>query len=155
MSNRIDFFQSAQTQLALPASSAPIFLDGTLCPNLEVIKIVRSGWPEFSWARFTYNPAACSNVSLVDTEEIDTKFAAGKSICICQVYNGVAPGAATFSFPLFAGQIEGIETELGPQGDKTEIIARDFSANLRRVTVYGQRVYKLDGSSLFLVGADT
>jgi hypothetical protein len=155
MSNRIDFFQSVQTQLALPASAASISLDGTLCPYLEVIEIVRSGWPEFSWARLAYNPAACSNVSLVDTEEVDTKLATGKSICIRQVYNGVAPGAATFSFPLFAGQIEDIETEFGPKGDKTEIIAKDFNANLKRITVYGQKVGNLDGSNLFLVSADT
>ncbi len=155
MSNRIDFFQSAQTQLTLPASAASILLDGALCPYLEVIEIVHSGWPEFSWARLAYNPAACSNVSLVDAETVDTKLAVGKSICIRQVYNDVAPGAAIFSFPIFSGQIEGVETKLGPEGDKTEIIARDFNANLKRVTVYGQRVDNLDGSNLFLVSADT
>jgi hypothetical protein len=155
MSNRIDFFQPAQMQLALPANVASVLFDGTLCPYLEVIEIVRSGWPEFSWARLAYNPAACSDASLVDAEEVETKFSAGKSICIRQVYNSAAPGSVTFSFPLFAGQIEGVETRLGPEDDKTEIIAKDFSANLRRVTVYGQRVCNLNGSSLFLVSADT
>ena len=155
MSNRIDFFQSAQTQLAMPATAASILLDGALYPCLELIEIVRSDWSEFSWARLAYNPAAYPNVSLTDAEEIETKLAIGKPICIRQVYNAAAPGAAAFSFPLFAGQIEGIETKLGPEGDRTEIIAKDFSANLKRVTVYGQRVGNLDGSSLFLVGADT
>jgi hypothetical protein len=155
MSNRVDFFQPTQTQLTLPATTASILLDGALCPYLELIEIVRSEWPEFSWARLAYNPAAHPNVNLTDAEEIEIKLAIGKPICIRQVYNGAAPDAAVFSFPLFVGQIEGIETKLGPEGERTEIIAKDFSANLKRVTVYGQRVGNLDGSSLFLVGADT
>jgi len=155
MSNRIDFFQSVQTQLTLPATAASIWLDGALYPCLELIEIVSSEWSEFSWARLAYNPAAYPNVSLTDAEEIETELAIGKPICIRRVYNGAAPGAAAFSFPLFAGQIEGIEAKLGPEGDRMEIIAKDFSANLKRVIVYGQRVGNLDGSSLFLVGADT
>jgi hypothetical protein len=155
MSNRIDFFQSVQSQLAVPAGAASISLDGELCPYLEVAELVRSDWPEFSWARLIYNPAACSDVSLVDAEDIETELATGKHISIRQVYNGDAPGAATFSFPLFSGQIEGIETKLDPEGEKMEIVAKDFSAILKRVTVYGQRVGDSDGSSLFLIGADT
>jgi hypothetical protein len=155
MSNRIDFFQSTQTQLTLPASTVSILLDGALCPYLEVIEIVRSNWPEFSWAKLAYNPAASPDVNLTYAEEIETKLAIGKPICIRQVYNGATPGTAAFNFPLFVGQIEGIETKLGPEDDRTEIIAKDFSANLKRVIVYGQRVSNLDDSSLFLVGADT
>jgi len=155
MSNRIDFFQSDQTQLALPGSTVSVLLDGMLCPWLEVIEIVRGDWPEFDWARLAYNPAGCSNASLADTEEIEAKLASGESICIRQVYNGTTPGAAAFSFPLFAGQIENIETKLGPEGESTEITAMDFNANLKRVTVYGQSVGNSDSSSLFLAGADT
>jgi hypothetical protein len=55
MSNRIDFFQSAQTQLALPTASVSIVIDGMLCPELEPVEIIRSGWPEFSQARLVYN----------------------------------------------------------------------------------------------------
>ena len=57
MSNRIDFFQSAQTRLAIPAASVSILLEGQLCPFLEPLEIVRGGWPDFSWARLAYNPA--------------------------------------------------------------------------------------------------
>ncbi len=41
MSNRIDFFQSAQTRLAIPAATVSILLDGTLCPELEPIEIIQ------------------------------------------------------------------------------------------------------------------
>ena len=155
MSNRIDFFQSAQTQLALPAATVSILLGGRLCPVLEPIEIVRSGWPEFSWARLAYNPAAYPGASLTAVEEIETLFAMGKSICIRQVYNGTAPGVAVFSFLIFDGQIEGIETRLGLDGEAVEIVARDFSANLKRVSAYGQRMAKADGSSVFLASLDT
>ncbi len=155
MSNRIDFFQSTQTRLALPGATVSILLDGALCPFLEPIEIVHSGWPEFSWARLAYNPAAYTGADLVAAEDVETELAMGKRVCIQQIYNGVPPGAAAFAFPLFEGQIEGIETEIGPNGERVEIVARDFSANLKRITVYGQRVGDSDGSSLFLVGVDT
>ena len=58
MSNRIDFFQSGRTELALPGATVSVLLDGSLCPYLELIEIVRCGWPEFSWARLAYNLAA-------------------------------------------------------------------------------------------------
>ena len=155
MSNRIDFFQSTQTRLALSGATVSILLDGALCPFLEPIEIVHSGWPEFSWARLAYNPAAYTGADLVVAEDVETELAMGKRVCIQQIYNGVPPGAAAFAFLFFEGQIEGIETEIRPNGERVEIVARDFSANLKRITVYGQRVGDSDGSSLFLVGVDT
>jgi hypothetical protein len=155
MSNRIDFFQSDKTQLALPASTVSILLEGSLCPILELVEIVRSDWPEFSRARLSYNPAAYPDVNLTDTEKIEAKPAIGKPICIHLVYNGAAPGSAAFGFPVFEGQIESIETRFGPDGERGEITAKDFSANLKRITVYGQRVGNSDGSTLFLAGVDS
>jgi hypothetical protein len=155
MSNRIDFFQSTQTRLTLPGATVSILLDGVLCSFLEPVEIVRGGWPDFSWVRLAYNPAAYSGDDLVAAENVETELAMGKRVCINQIYNGVPPGTAAFAFPLFVGQIEGVETEIGPNGERVEIAARDFSANLKRITVYGQRVGDSDGSSLFLAGVDT
>jgi len=155
MSNRIDFFQSAQTRLALPSATVSVLLDGALCPDLVVTEIVRSGWPEFSWARLAYNPAAHQNACLIPAEEIETKFAMGKSICIRQLYNGIPPSAVAFSLPIFVGQIEAIEADMNSDGEKIEIIAKDFSAALKRITVYGQRLSCSDSSTLFLAGLDT
>ena len=155
MSNRIDFFQSAKSRLAIPAASVSILLDGVLCPELEPIEIVRSAWPEFSWARLAYNPAGQTSAQLMPAEQIQTKFGMGKSIRIQQVYTGLTPRTGIFSAAIFDGQIESIKTGLGPQGEKVEIIARDFSANLKRITIYGQRVVKADDSTVFLAGMDT
>jgi len=156
MSNRIDFFQSAQTRLALPAASVSILVDGMLCPALEPIEIIRGGWPEFSWARLAYNPAAYPDSGRARAEEIETLFAMGKSVCIRQYFNGVPPGAAAFSFPIFCGQIENLDTKLAQAREKVEVVARDFSANLKRASVYGQRLTEASpGAPGFLAGLDT
>jgi hypothetical protein len=119
------------------------------------MEVVRGTWPEFGWAKLAYNPAACPEVSLIGAEEIETVFPMGKSISVRQMYNGIPPGVAASSLSIFEGQIDSIETELGPDGEDVEIIAKDFSANLRRITVYGQRISNSEGSTLFLDGLDT
>jgi len=155
MSNRIDFIQSAKRRTAIPAATVSILLDGTLCPSLEIKEIVRSGRREFSWARLAVNRAAYTGSDVTAAENIEAEFAMGQSVCIRRLFNGVPPGAAAFSYPIFRGQIEGIETKLTPDGEMVEIVARDFSANLKRLTVYGQRLARADGTSIFLAGLDT
>ena len=155
MSNRVDFFQSEQSTTALPAASVSIFVDGVLSVALEPIEIVRSGWPEFSRARMAYNPAAYDGDSLSLPEDIETLFPMGRTLGIRSFYNGLAPGAATFSYPLFEGQIEGIETKLRSDSEIVEIVARDYSVNLERITVFGQRIANADGTDVFLQGFDT
>ncbi len=150
MSNRTDFYQSAQTSPAIPAASVSIFVDGMLCPDLEPIEIIREGWPNFSRARLAYNPAAIAQVGITVVEDIEKEFAMGKTVCIRQYYNGVPPGAAAFSLPVFRGQINSIETQISSGGELIEITARDFSANLERLTVYGQRLAAGNSSDMFL-----
>jgi hypothetical protein len=141
--------------LSLPAATVSVFLDGALCGELEVIEVVRSGWSEFGWAKLVYNPAAQQDAGWTPFEQVETKFAMGKSICIRQIYNGIPPDIAAFSLPIFEGQIEATETRLDAKGEQIEIIAKDFSAALSRIIVYGQRVANPDGSTLFLAGLDT
>lgn len=155
MSNTIDYFQSEQTQLALPAAYISILVDGKLCPNLEVIEIIRSGWPEFGWAKLAYNPAVYTDSNVKAIEDVVYEFAAGKNISIQQYYNAKLCGSTIFGLPIFYGHIESIETQRTADGEKVEIVARDFSVNLKRVSVYGQRLAKEDGSSVYLAGLDT
>jgi len=150
MSNTIDFFQSEQTRLSLPAAYVSILLDGTLCPSLEVIEIIRSSRPEFGWAKLACNPTAQTAA-----EDFADEFAAGKTVCIRQYYNADLCGTSVFGLPIFNGQIESIETKRTARGEKLEIIARDFSVNFKRLSVYGQRLAKADGSSIFMAGLDT
>jgi hypothetical protein len=154
MSNTIDFFQSEQKQLSLPAASLSILVDGKLCPDLEVVEIVRSGWPEFGWAKLAYNPAALASDEKA-AEDAATEFAAGKTVCIRQYYNASLCSSALFALPVFSGQIESCEIQRTDDNEKLEIIAKDFSVNLKRLSVYGRRLAKADGSSIFLTGLDT
>jgi len=153
MSNCIDIIQSQLSSPAFPAAAVSIFVDGMLCPSLEPIEIVRGGWPQFGSARLRYNPAANAEASSVSLEEIETLFPMGKSVSIHAVYNGGTPGAAVFSYPVFEGQIESIGTNL--QENIADIIAKDFSSNLRRITVFGQRIENADGTTVVLDGFDT
>jgi len=155
MSNRTDFFQSAQIKPALPAAATLVLIDGQISPVLETLEIVWGGWPEFSWARLVYNPAAYPEGGPMSIEDVEDEFPIGKSISIRQIYNGAAPDVSVCSFPIFAGQIDEIERKLGPDSENVEIIARDFSAILRRKTIYGQRVSDINGTSIFLAGRDT
>ncbi|MHC4126416.1 MAG: hypothetical protein ACYSRR_08205 [Planctomycetota bacterium] len=155
MSNKIDFFQSSQTQAALPAASVSIVIDGMLCPELEPVEIIRGGWPEFSLARLSYNPAAYPDSGITSPEDIEVFFAMGRTVRISQYFNGIPPGAAAFSLPLFHGQIENLDIQMSANVEKAVITARDFSANLKRISVYGQRLAQVDDSSLFLAGLDT
>ncbi|MEJ2702427.1 MAG: hypothetical protein P8Z79_08290 [Sedimentisphaerales bacterium] len=155
MSNKIDFHQSEQTSLALPAASVSILLDGMPCPDLELIEIIRSGWPDFSRARLAYNPAAYPGGGVTAAEDVESKFAMGKAICIRQYYNGVPPGVAAFSFPIFHGHIERINTSFSAKGERVEITPEDLGTTLKRISVHGRRLVKTSDSCVFLAGLDT
>ncbi len=154
MSNRIDFFQPEQTSMALPGATVSVFLDGVLCPVLEPIEIVRGQWPDFSRARLIFNPAAASN-NFSSVEDIEHMFPKGKSLSVRAFYNGSAPsGVGVLSYSIFEGQIEKSEIKLQSNDHAIEIIARDFSSVLERITIYGQRIIK-DADTIFLPGFET
>jgi len=154
MSNRLDFFQPEQINLTLPSVTVSVSLDGTVCPYLELVEIVRAGWPEFNRAKLAYNPASYQQDELLAVEDVETKLSIGRNLTVCQIYNDSAPGASAEALPIFAGRIEKMDSKLTSAGEIVEIVARDFSAELQRITVYGQRVLDLDGSTLFLTGQD-
>jgi hypothetical protein len=155
MTNRTELFQPEYPRLALPAATTMVFVDGVLCNDLEPVEVVRSGWPEFGWARLTCNSAAERDLPSIVPEEVEDRFAFGRGLSLHQVYNQEPPDAGIASIPWFAGQIEGIETTIRSGEERIEIVARDFSASLRRATVYGQRVLRNDGSTVLLAGLDT
>jgi hypothetical protein len=155
MTNTIDLFQPEYERLTLPAAGVMVFLDNTLCEDLEPVEIVRSGWPEFGWARLNYNPAARGDASVIPLEQIEDRFAMGTSIRICQPYDATPPDVAIGYLPLFVGQIEGMETTVRGDNETVGIIAKDFSAIFRRITVYGQRLLQSDSSAAFLSGLET
>ncbi len=139
MSNTIEVFQPEYTSLALPAGTVIVSLDGLPCDELEPVELVRSGPPAFSWARL-----AAGQDSVV----------MGQTVCLHQLCNRNAPECAVRAVPIFVGRIESIETTVDSQGPHVEVVAKDFSAALDRITVYGQHVRRDDGMT-FLAGLDT
>jgi hypothetical protein len=154
MTNHTELFHPEHDVLTLPAATAAVFVEGLLRGDLEPVEIVRAGWPEFGWARLRYNLAACVDVSVICTEQIEDRFGLGRQISIRQLNNRLPPGSTTGSIPVFVGRIERIETTIDDDGEAVEIIARDVSAVLDRVTVYGRRLSRQDGSTVFLPGLD-
>jgi hypothetical protein len=82
--NSTDLFIPECERLALPAATTAVFLDGALCEDLEPIQFVRSGWPEFGWAKLAYNPAAQSDPERIDFERLEDQFGMGRPIRISQ-----------------------------------------------------------------------
>jgi hypothetical protein len=150
MANRVDFYQSERTAPAVAAGSVCVFVEGRLCPELEVKKIARAGTPEFGWAR----------LALIETQDArletqDDSVAIGKGIKIVRFYKPAGQQEAVGSYCIFSGQIERIDREIGKSGEVLEFFARDESCLLDKITVYGRYAAGADGSVLFLPGADT
>jgi hypothetical protein len=150
MTNSTDLFQPEYERLTVPAQRIVVLVDGVLCEDLEVIEIVRSGWPQFDRSRLT--------LKVLDgdlRERIEDRFGSGVPICLQQLLNANPPQQVPCGLPVFMGQIESVETALSEESENAEIIARDFSAALERITVYGQRIVQSDGSAVKLTGLQT
>ena len=147
MTNTIDLFQSDCHALALPAATIAVFVEGSFCEDLAPVEIVRGPWPEFSWARLEARAIA--------PEQIEERFVLGTEVRLCQLYNGTPPEVALAALPLFVGHMETIETRIGGDAAAIKVVAKDLSAALQRITVYGQRVCRDDDATLLLPGLET
>ena len=146
MTNRIDFYQAEERKTAVPGGGAFVFIEGRLCENLEVIEIAKGETGERGSARM-----ACQSNEL--NEEIEI----GKDVSIKWLYNPLSPAGGAEGLVIFAGQVEGIEKRTGPDPDfiGIEVIARDFSATLEKVTVFGRHIRDIDGREVFIEGQRT
>ena len=155
MSNAAEFSRVVDVPMAVPAGRAVVFLDGRPCDFLEVIEIVRSGYPKFGWSRLRYNSSLCHDSQAVQEDWLDkAKASMGRNITVCRFYDGGVGVCHMAQLKLFEGTVEQIERRVDDKGEKVEIVARDASARLDRVTVYGRRVVGV-GQSVHLAGAET
>ncbi|TFG49040.1 MAG: hypothetical protein E4H40_03610, partial [Candidatus Brocadiia bacterium] len=134
VTNRVDFFRAETAGLALPGAGFAVHVEGALCPCLEVVEIVRDGWPEFGRAKLRYNPAGFAGSEVLTAEQAAAEFDLGQDVRISRFYNGAYPDSAVSGWPIFRGRIEAIETTIG-ESERVEFTARDYSAQLERVTV--------------------
>jgi hypothetical protein len=151
MSNRIDFFQPQCDLLSIGAASAGVYLDGKWCDCLVVENITLAADDDFNQAILSYYPKDSSLLP----EEINSLVRCGQQIILKAVYDAGIGSAQPQEIPIFAGFIEEIDTDISSKQQKITVIAKDFSARLRRKTVYGRNVYSDSADAIFIAGADT
>ena len=149
MTNRVDLYQPERKVTALPADGAYVFVEGRLCPELEVVEIVRGGTGEFSTARMRNNSDGEIEIGS------STLLVTGKPVVIKWFYNNLYPAGGEEGIVIFAGEVEIIETATGPDGESTQIAARDFSLALERINVSGKWERGVDGQVAFAATAKT
>ena len=149
-SNRIDLFQPQNNSLAIRAASAKVYLDGQLRDYLVAEKITLAADADFNQAVLSYYP---KNVSLLP-EEINSLVRCGQRIVLKSVYDAGIGLTQLAEVPIFAGTVEQIDTDISSKQQKITVIAKDFSARLKRKTVYGATIAS-QGQGIFISGADT
>ncbi|MFH1369881.1 MAG: hypothetical protein ABII09_01125, partial [Planctomycetota bacterium] len=135
MTNRVDLYQPESKELTIPAGGAFVFVEGRVCPYLEVVEIAQEGMGGFGSAKMSLH---------TDDRQIEEQSEVGKPIVIKWIYNNLYPAGGAEGIVIFAGQVERIETKLGSDGETIEVVARDFSATLERITVFGRYVQDID-----------
>ena len=145
MTNRMDLYQPERKETALPAGGASVFVEGRLCPELEVVEIVQ-GSSEFGSARLAFN---------TDSGQIENTVEIGKPISIKWFYNNHYPAGGAEGIVIFAGEAEIIETATGPDDESIEIVARDFSLVMEGISVSGRWEQGVDSQVVFAAGVKT
>ena len=150
-SNSIELRSPEYSALAVPSATPSVFIDGAICEELAVLEIIRGSWPDFGSAKLTFQPT--SKASTVET--LRDRFYAGQTVRLQQLLNTRPPWTGVSGLTVFSGRVEAVEITVDEKGEQIEIIARDFSAVLERITVYGRRVCQSDGRSAVVAGLDT
>lgn len=135
MSNSVEFYQPQCTKLAVGSSIASVYVDGVFCDWLNVESITFGADPEFNKAQLS-----CLG---------DNRIECGQRIIIKTVYDGGIGIVRPEEITIFAGFAEQIEIDAA-----MKIIARDYSAKLKRKTVYGRNIDS-GGQGIFIASAET
>ncbi|PKL43532.1 MAG: hypothetical protein CVV39_08560 [Planctomycetes bacterium HGW-Planctomycetes-1] len=150
-SNIIDFYEAEKDLLAVGAESAKVYLDGQLCDEIIVENITLAADNDFNQAILSHYPKDSDRLP----EEIDSIVRCGQKIIIKAGYDGGIGSVQPQQIPIFAGFVEQINTNIASKRQKITITAKDFSAKLKRKTVYGRSVHSDSGEAIFIAGADT
>ncbi len=136
MSNSIEFYQPQNNTTAIGSVCTSVYLDGQFCDFLTVESITLAGEPEFNQA--------------VLSLRIGNDICCGQKIDIKTVYDCGIGIVCPDELIIFSGFIEQIDIS-----DVSTIIAKDYSAKLKRKTVYGQNISNSSGQAVFIESADT
>jgi hypothetical protein len=151
MSNRIDFYETAKQSLSIPAGRGIVFVDGSVSQFLEVTEIINDSAPQYGSAKFRFDNAGYKMLSAIEPGQLPV---AGKYVEVFEVYDLGEGNSVPGKHRIFTGQIESVEAVLDGSEDMIEVVARDYSARMERITVSRRRVddgdsgYLIEGSSL-------
>ncbi len=143
MSNSTEFFVPENKSLAVAACKLMVTVEGCLFPNISVMKIERQQWGKFDQAILLYNDNTLDVFDLV-----------GKTITIQKVYRNNSTNQNE-NIAVFVGEIEKIKTTLDDTTEKIEIIAKDFSYIMNKITIRGQWRGLKNGNVIFAENAET
>ena len=133
MSNSLEFFQPQNSKLAVGSAAASVYLDGQLCDFLFPETITFAANPDFNQAVLSFCPHG-----LMPSLHDDVR--CGQKIDIKTVYDSGIGFVCPEELVIFSGFIEQIEIT-----ETAAVIAKDYSAKLKRRTVYGQNISSDDG----------
>lgn len=153
--NATELFAPEYSRLALPAATTVVLVDGAVRAELAPLEIVRGGWPDFGWARLICNRSGPPDSNAAALDRIEDRFGMGRTVCVQQLYRVGAARAGASGLTVFTGRIEAVETTIDDEGERVEVVARDFSAVLARVTVYGRRIRPDSDQTARVTGLDT
>lgn len=150
-SNRTDFFQPHCNEFSVGSLAVNLYLDGQFCDFLVPEKIIFAADADFNQAIISYYPKDNS----ILPEEIESIVRCRQRVVLKSVYDGGIGITRPQEIPIFAGTVDEIETNNSSDEQKITITARDFSANLKRKTVFGRNVYSDNEQAIFIAAADT
>lgn len=151
MSNRIDFYQGIEESLAIPAARLLVFVDGAVSVFFEAIEIIADSAPEYGSAKFRFDKAS---YEMLHEKELHSFPYIGRCVEVFEIYDKGEGASIPGKRRIFIGQIESVEEVSSESKDLIEVAARDFSANMERISVCGRRLddgdigYRVDGVSL-------
>jgi len=145
MSNRIDFYETAKQSLSIPAGRGIVFVDGSVSQFLEVTEIINDSAPQYGSAKFRFDNAGYKMLSAIEPRQLPV---AGKYVEVFEVYDLSEGNSVPGKHRIFTGQIESVEAVLDGGEDMIEVVARDYSARMERITVSRRRVDDGDSGNL-------
>jgi len=154
MSNRVDYTHTDDFSSAISAGQVCVMVDGRQCSYLEVKEISQGCYPDFSWARISYNPFLSRNAMEPDFAMVFDTVKMGKSLSVHVVYNSSVLEVTPQKVLIFEGFIERIRKSRNSSGENFEITAKDISSKLGRVVISGRRIESGE-DTLFFESMDT
>ncbi len=124
MSNTAQFYKHNSKPRAVPASMLMVLIESSLCPDLQVTRISRKGYPDFGKAVLKHSGGSIGPDMFI-----------GASVTVRRFFNPSFPDSNIDSLPVFAGTVESVEDRLDEKGQSLIVTVSDASSLFNHVTI--------------------